>query len=705
MRTLVTLLLTSLLFCAKGNAQWQSIGPFGGIIHSGLTSNGALLVGTQCGIYRSTDGGDTFTARSRSIPAGTIISLAEKDGLLYACIFEKGIYTSADGGITWTLSLAGRYLRQDGFGSTYFEVAGDQLFVRGYDVDSLYFTDDGVNWTARYIAASLFNPVYGAGGSLFCYESAGVLGATAGLYRSTDLGVTWQVCPGVTQFVEMVHGVGNTIHAFGEHVFTSTDGGASFQQITTTANTFGPKWMAYDGTRYYLAKGGNAFLEHSTWQPGQTSFTPMNSLPTAGNTLTFFVHGGKVYLSRIEHYLRTANNGQSWQPASRLGINAIKLNDLHSDAQGLLAVSDSMFHRMNENDAQWTASYPVGIYNEMYRVTRNAQGLLVGRLGFFDIIQLHRSIDQGATWTEEGLSDLYSVTSDWIAIGDTLVAFGESASFSEADVSLFDPQGALINEFEGGIYGPGFDPLITDLVLHDGDYYALVGDEIYPNSKMAKLDLPAGTAWTTAISQIDGAAFDGGALQSHNGRLYMGMKGGGVKYTDDNGASWSDLNTGLTNGSATDLHSANGVIYLASDRGVHYLSADGVTWIDVSLDLPVADVVELTATTEYLWARLRNGGVWRLPINGYVGTAEVSKKERGLFAYPNPARNNVRIDLPEGGNGMLQFVDATGRVVMSARVAPGAGSAVFDLASIAPGAYTCLLRNDATVRAVRVVVD
>ena len=702
MRYVLPLLIAVLFTCHDTCAQWQAIGPFGGNIHCGLTTGGALLVGTKCGIYRSTDGGVSFASWSRSMPSGTIISLAEKNGLLYACIFEKGVYTSADGGITWTLTRAGRYLRQDSFGSISFQEAGGQLFVRGYDADSLYFTNDGINWTTRHIAASLFNTVYGAGGNLFCYTPAGVLGAAAGLYRSTDLGVSWQLCTGITQLVDVVHGTGSAIHAFGTHAFTSTDGGASFQQTTTTAGSFTPLYMGYDGTRYYFAQGGNFMVGHSTWLPGQTSFTSMPSVPTTGRTITLYAHGGQVFLSGDVYFLSTANSGQSWQPASKQGINAIALKDLHSDAQGLLAVSDSMFQHMNENDAQWTTLIaPVG--GELYRVTRNAQEILIGWDGFGGIMEMHHSSNQGTTWAQADNSDLYGLTADWISIGDTLVAFGESASFPDADVSLFDPQGTLITEFEGGISGPGFDPIVTDLVLHDGDYYALVGNEIGPNTFMSKLDLPAGTAWTGVLSQIDGASFAGGALLSHNGRLYMGMTGGGVKYSDDNGTSWSDLNTGLTDGSATDLHYADGVIYLASDRGVHYLSADGITWIDVSLDLPVEEVSEITATDNYLWARLRDGGVWRLQLAGNVGTSEALTNGSGLIAYPNPAQNNVRIDVPEGSAGLLQLVDATGRVVLSTRVAPGAASTFLDLSSLAPGAYTCVLRNDARVRAVCVV--
>ncbi|MFZ1687145.1 MAG: hypothetical protein WAU70_06975, partial [Flavobacteriales bacterium] len=104
MRYVLPLLIAVLFTCHDTCAQWQAIGPFGGNIHCGLTTGGALLVGTKCGIYRSTDGGVSYASWSRSMPSGTIISLAEKNGLLYACIFEKGVYTSADGGITWTLT-------------------------------------------------------------------------------------------------------------------------------------------------------------------------------------------------------------------------------------------------------------------------------------------------------------------------------------------------------------------------------------------------------------------------------------------------------------------------------------------------------------------------------------------------------------------------------------------------------------------------
>jgi photosystem II stability/assembly factor-like uncharacterized protein len=707
------LLPLALCLASVVQAQWEPIGPFGGHIRSALSHNGALLVGTSSGIYRSTDGGQSYSAWSRGIPSGTIISLAEKDGLIYACIHEQnvsyisdvdGIYTSADGGITWDLSLPGRYLHQQGNGSPQFAMAGNHLFVRSYDADSLYFTADGANWTAQQIAASVFDAVQGAGSSLFCQVPANVLGPGAGLYRSTDSGMSWQPCSGVTSSFEcMVHGNGSTIYAFAQHVYASTDGGATFTQVTTAPNGFEPRWWCYDGTDYYFSQGGNAFLAHSRWQPGESGFTPITTLPTEGNTFIWYAHEGDVFLSRSEHALRSSDQGASWQPTSKQGMNAIRINDLHADEQGLLAVSDSMFCIMSAADSEWSSSEPVFSYG-YFSIARSNAGIVLGGTTGFDILQTHLSTDQGANWVAQDASNLYVPSMNWKLLGDTLVAFGRSANSTGTNVSFFDLQGDLINEFEDQIGGPSTNITISDLALHDDDYYALSAATNAPNAHLMRLDLPTGLSWTTQVSQIDGAPFDARALCSFNGDLYLGMAdGSGVKVSSDNGSTWSGLSDGLSAQRIHSMHATADRIFLGTRQGVHYLSDDGTEWFDISMNLPAGDAVEIVTTSDHVWARMKNGGVWRLPLYGNVGIEDRAATGVHLNVFPNPATETIRVRFPANSFGDVEIADAQGRIVLMSTVHKGEELVTLEVGELIRGLYT--IRHRGSNASARFVVN
>ncbi len=77
-------------------------------------------------------------------------------------------------------------------------------------------------------------------------------------------------------------------------------------------------------------------------------------------------------------------------------------------------------------------------------------------------------------------------------------------------------------------------------------------------------------------------------------------------------------------------------------------------------------------------------------------------ERRPLVAYPNPASDQLTIELPESGSGLLEFYDTTGRLVKSERIS---GSRVnVDTSSLAPGFYTLRTRNGGDTFSTRVLI-
>lgn len=695
-----------ILSCDRGSAQWAAVGPLDGRMTSALSLHDTLLVGTTCGVYRSTDNGNTFVPHSRGIPSGPLIDLVEHNGIVYASNFSKGIYTSFDRGVTWQLSLPGRYLRQDGFDWQRFVIANDAVVARGYDEDSLYYSTNGIDWQRQAIAAGLFSMLAGANNVLYCWSSAGPLGAETGLYRSTDLGATWQLSGGTSQFMEQLYGVGNTLYAFGDRTFTSTNNGLSFTQSTTVPASFGATYSTYDGTRFYLHRGGNAELQFATWQPGQSSWQPMSgSLPTTGNTTCMVHHNGRLIVGRLEHTYTSTNSGNTWTATSLPGINSHVLNDLYTDDQGALAVSDTRFLVGDDAASDWNVTVPVNL-SEKYEVVRTAQGFVTITDGFAGIVEVNVSATGAAnSWTDASINNAYAATSTLLVSNDTLLLFGDDTD--QGDIHhflLLDLEGQLINDLSAGLFGPAFYNDLKGLVQHNGDYYAIISGTESGITYLKKLEYPSGTFWTTVISQLDGEAFQASALGSFDDKLFMGLNDGeGVLVSNDDGLTWSAMNDGLVALTPRSFLAAPEMLFMTSDRGVHYLLSGSDTWVDVSNDLLVGDVEQVGITDQYLWARVEGGGAWRLPLAGNVAITERTTSALPLALRPNPTADRIQLQVEES-NSTVVIHDATGRLVLT-QAFTVAGPVELDVFALPAGWYSCSVQSASTIRTASFVKD
>lgn len=106
------LLVSGLAFAAEG--RWSSTGPYGGRVDSAVVSAadpGVVYAAAHRSVYRSTDGGQTWSLRSaglNTVVAGEIV-LAAHPGLAgrLALAGARGVFLSSDGGRSWRRSDAG----------------------------------------------------------------------------------------------------------------------------------------------------------------------------------------------------------------------------------------------------------------------------------------------------------------------------------------------------------------------------------------------------------------------------------------------------------------------------------------------------------------------------------------------------------------------------------------------------------------------
>jgi photosystem II stability/assembly factor-like uncharacterized protein len=686
---------------------WQPLGPFGGLIRSAAIVDGSLLVGTNAGIYRSTDGGQTYSAWSQGLPAGDVIDLMQDGNKLYACVFEKGIYRSDDGGITWTQVLAGRYLRQDGFGQSKIQKVGTHLMVRNYDDfnDTLFFSSDaGATWTRRAIPGSLFNNIYGFGSTLFGYGDAGVFGPQAGLYRSDNLGQTW-VFSGMGmpagQYIGQMVSFGDTLYALSKHIFRSVNGGSSWTQATTDtlltvggAYAFFPEWFLKAGRTLYAQNGGNFNVKVAAWTPGQARWQDSYAgLPTQGTTLGLYFTGTKVLLGRYEGILyQTSGPGQPWTVASLQGINAIEHFDVFVQGNEALATTATTVRSGSDASGAWTVSNPANISNEVriFSAIKSGSNYVLGVENVFGVLDLFQAASPAGPWTNKGIYDI-APNARLLATGDSLIVYGSLGGTPACFIT--NSQGVEISDFDTGLFGFSFDDGVPAMTVHKGDLYCIITGFVNGFSKIRKYDLPGGTNWVQVAEKIDNQFFGASALASWKNRLYLGMLNGGVNVSANDGTAWSDLSSGLNGAIVNQLYGFGDFLAAATDRGVFLLEDGDNTWTDLTFNLPVADIRKVQASGQYLWALTQGGGVWRLLREGNVA-ADPALAGPAAELFPCPAADLVTLRVETPAGYAWEIVDLQGRQLLAGKTLPGGGEVRIAVGHLPAGMYYCRVQTE-----------
>jgi hypothetical protein len=113
-----------------------------------------------------------------------------------------------------------------------------------------------------------------------------------------------------------------------------------------------------------------------------------------------------------------------------------------------------------------------------------------------------------------------------------------------------------------------------------------------------------------------------------SGYIFAGSSGDGAYLSTDNGASWTGINSGLTNGNVLSLvFNSSGTLFAGMDGGGVCLSSDnGTTWTQAGMQgspvssLAVSSTDEIFATTngEGIFLSTDNGTTWNLETLGLV---------------------------------------------------------------------------------------
>ncbi len=507
------------------------------------------------GIFRSTDGGQSWTAGDSSLPEANVWALAvdpSNPATLYAVTAGNGVFKSADEGASWTALSSGLA------GASISGVAIDPanpaiVYAASLDGGLRKSLDGGQSWdpadsglptftftNAPEIRALAVDPSNAATAYVASYGSTvsnGVFERTGGVFKSTNGGQSWTAANSGLEETDIqalaidpanpatLYAGTGSIFGGGDGVFKSTNGGQSWTAANSGLPSFaGVPALAIDPANTATVYAGTAFgggvdaVFKST--NGGQSWTAVNSgLPSfvsvpalaidPANTAT--VYAGTAFGGGVDSVFKSTNGGQSWTAVnsglpSFANVLALAIDPANTATlyAGTGSGGDGVFKSTNGGQSWSTVNS--GLASPSVRVLTidpNSPAMLYA--GTSD--GLFKTTDGGASWTA-----------------------------AHSDIPLVPAPDGSFSKGSSTVYSLGIDPASPDTL-----YSGTISGGVFKS-------IDGGRSWATANSGLASMLTFPGltgvfvvplAIDPANpATIYVGTFGSGVFKSTDGAATW-----------------------------------------------------------------------------------------------------------------------------------------------------------------------
>ncbi len=617
------------------------------IIYAGTGADGARSnVSTGRGVYRSNDGGDTWSFAGlynagqigalRIHPTNPDIVWVAANGDVFKRNVDRGVFKTIDGGKTWKKTL----FLNDSTGASDVEVMPGNpdvvyawiarierkpwTIISGSKEGGLFKSVDGGN-TWKKSGTGLPNVLIGKGN----------LGVTAanpnrvyllveaapggGLYRSDDAGATWQLMnstPGLITrpFYYTTLGTDPTnadvVYAGAETLYKSTDGGKTVVPFRTPHTDNHDIWVnPNNGQTMVQANDGGANVSYD----GGRTWSTQNNQPTA----EFY---GVVPDSNFPYNLYSAQQDNSTYIMSSVGnpfdVEALRTgpgcetgpimphpvekNVIYGSCKGQFAVMNTETRQSRNYWIGGQSLYGNAGQDLIYRIQRVAPMSYSPHdpnVLYYGTQYLHRTRDKGVTWEK---------------MSPDLTAFPQCCQGASGEPITRDVTG---EEFYSTLYAITESPREKGVIFtgaNDGPFY-VTRDDGKTWTNITPKDLPEGgrTAWIDVSNHRNGSAYYA---------VYRYLLGDYAPYiyrTDDYGKTWTKLTDGK-NGIPGDHPTRvvredpdrEGLLYAGTEFGMHISFDNGKNWQPFQLNLPNVPIQQIILHKKDLIVATQGRGNW-----------------------------------------------------------------------------------------------
>jgi hypothetical protein len=682
--------LTFFLISSLASAQWvQTNGPESGEVFCIAACGKDLFVGTENGVYRSTDDGTNWSPtelRNTMVLSLAVKPIGGSDTALFAGTWFGGMFRSTSHGGSWTdvdFGLRNNWVRT-------LAVSDTDIFA-GTDSGGVFLSsNNGDYWIP--VNEGLTNPFVNAVSAV----GTNLYAATdSGLFRSTNHGTSWTLLALAGQKVNAVAVIDTILFAGTDTsgIFRSTDRGTNWTIINDPDMPAGTTAMAVISPYLFAGTGNGVFR---TPNNGGYWIPVSGGMWNAGVT-TLCPRGPDLFAGTYGGMFRSSDYGVHWTLATS-GLKTTVVEALASRGESLYAGGRNGIFRSTDHGETWS---PVA---DIWAPSLAIDGMKVyaGTWG-----HVFYSFDDGATWDPLPLGKAGGRVFALAAVGSELLAGTEKDGVLRITIPA-----------------PGVGT-VTTTDLQDTAVYSLAvsGMDIFAGTKGGVFrSTNGGVNWTAVNNGLTKSEVLALAVQGAN--LFAGMQGGGVFRSTNRGDLWTPVDSGVSelavqafaiSGNNLFAGTWQGGVFLSSDNGTHWTAVN--TGLMTSTVEPSSVVHAFAIVGTDLYAGTRGGGVWRRPLSEMVvsveSTPDVLPNSFSLHQnYPNPFNPTTGIryqvaalsgvegpgvrEAGSGGLGLgasntkLVVYDLLGRevaVLVNEKKSPGTYEVHFDGSGLASGVY------------------
>ncbi len=580
--------------------------------------------------------------------------------------------------------------------------------------------------------------------------------ATPDSYFSTNNGATWSTVPNGPAGVfagNMVVGAGKLFATtFGDYLYSSVNGGGSWNQITAGLTTANINSISIFGFKILLGTDDGVFISTN----GGGSFSPaglqnefINVVYISGNYLFAYGPGGLK---------QSTNSGTSWIPFDP-AIPYSDVTEFLVSGNKVFATTSGILMSSNVNAPTWSQTAFNTPIDFNYSICKSGTEIIVGsNRGVFG------STDNGLTWNAktnglqvQNVNGITTSGTDTVFAGASIYGVSKFSNgnwnysglaqlnsnhmksrgnevYSASDFGIHKTtDGGNTWQFINNV-GPspvtGFcqrvevkDTLVLGACLQSGVLRS--GDNgaswSFSNNGMPTAQV---SCVTVSGSNIVAGTFNEGLYTSTDGGFNWTQTGApsylvndvtsignrvfaatsfGNFLSNDNGNSWSNTTLDYYE----DLFASNGLVFASGPGYVHISRDSGLTFPEVVIAPIGTTISSVTASNDFLYVGTVNDGVWKRSISEILDVEDAGMSRPFALLLPNVFTEQATLVIDDrllGANTELFITDTQGKTIRKSIIS--STSTVVSSEGLTPATYLyAIIKSGKTLHSGKFVIS